>query len=180
MDFTENSVAQLSSMLMDSRAAAEAKETETVKPQTLGNTKVILGGKSGPTVEDPQLIWKDSEIPFEDAIICRSDGRPPPRYEISYSQSVGTEDTFLGLSGKSAASSDCNTLIIKIHFPGEALRDIHLDVTTNRILVESKSLSLFTYLPVNVHHDKGTAKFDSAKHVLTVSVPIVDEYENMS
>jgi hypothetical protein len=181
MDFTHNNVAQLSTMLMDSREEAEKKETETVKPQALGNTKVVVGGKSNSTaVEDPRSIWKDSEIPLEDAIICRSDGRPAPRYEISYSQSVGTEDTFLGLSGKSAASSDCSTLVIKIHFPGEALRDIHLDVTTNRILAESKALSLFTYLPVSVHHDRGSAKFDSVKHVLTVSVPIVDEFEGMS
>lgn len=180
MDFTENNVAQLSSMLMDSRQAQEAKESETVRPQALGNTKVIVGGKTGGSFEDPKLIWKEEEIPLEDSVICRSDGRPAPRYEISYSQSVGTEDTFLGLSGKSTASSDCNKLVIKIHFPGESLRDIHLDVTSNRILAESKSLALFTYLPVNVHHEKGSAKFDSAKHVLTVTVPIVDEFEDMS
>ncbi|CAM9310870.1 unnamed protein product [Ectocarpus fasciculatus] len=166
-------------MLDDSREALAAKESETVKPVALGNTKVVVG-KASATPVDPKAIWKDSEIPLEDAVICRSDGRPAPRYEISYSQSVGTEDTFLGLSGKSAASSDCNTLVIKIHFPGEALRDIHLDVTTNRIVAESKNLSLFTYLPVNVVHEKGSAKFDSAKHVLTVSVPIVDEFEGMS
>lgn len=179
MDFLGDGVTQLSTMLADSRKLMEAKETETVRPLALGNTKVVVG-KNKDTKEDPKAIWNDSEIPLEDAVICRSDGRPSPRYEISYSQSVGTEDTFLGLSGKSAAASDCNKLIVKIHFPGESMRDIHLDVTTNRILAESKLLSLFTYLPVNVVHEKGSAKFDSAKQVLTVSMPIKDEFEDMS
>jgi hypothetical protein len=178
MDFMGEGVTQLSTMLNDSREASEAKEGETVRPQALGNTKVVMGKAAAK--EDPKAIWKDSEIPLEDAVICRSDGRPAPRYEISYSQTVGTEDTFLGLSGKSAASSDCNILVIKIHFPGEVMRDIHLDVTTNRILAESKLLSLFTYLPVTVVHEKGSAKFDSAKHVLTVSMPIKDEFEDMA
>ena len=180
MDFTENNVSSLSTMLNESREAMEEKESGTVKPMDLGNTKVVVGQQANSAPEDPKAIWKLSEIPLEDAVICRSDGRPAPRYEISYSQSVGTEDTFLGLSGKSAASSDCNTLVIKIHFPGNTMRDIQLDVTHNRILAESKRLSLFTYLPVTVVHEKGSAKFDPSKHVLTVSLPIKDEFEDMA
>lgn len=181
MDFLSsgNAVSQLSTMLSESREAMETKEQETVKPLPLGNTKIVVGKPSSAPL-DPKLIWTDDEIPLEDAIICRTDGRPAPRYEISYNQTVGTEDTFLGLSGKSPASSDCNKLVIKIHFPGESMRDINLDVTSNRIVAESKFLALFTYLPVSVVHEKGSAKFDSSKHVLTVTLPIKDEFENLS
>jgi hypothetical protein len=180
MDFLSSSdgISQLSTLLQDSREALNIREGETVPPVQLGNTKVVVGKqrKDSPP-EDPKAIWRDEEIPLEDAIICRSDGRPAPRYEFSYKQTIGTEDTFLGLNGKSPSSADCTALVIKIHFPGETMRDIQLDVTTNRIKAESKALSLFTYLPVNVIHDKGTAKFDSEKHVLTITLPIQAEFE---
>jgi hypothetical protein len=53
------------------------------------------------------------------------------------------------------------------------MKELDLDVTKNRIRAESKTLKLFTYLPVNVDHDKGNAKFDKDKEVLTVTLPII-------
>jgi hypothetical protein len=185
MDFLSgaDTISQLSSLLAESREAANAyghDGGEAVPPKATGPTKVVLGpaGAVGATkkpVEDPKAIWRDEEIPLEDSIVCRSDGRPAPRFEFSYKQVVGTEDTFLGLGTKTPGSADASALVIKIHFPGETLRGIQLDVTRNRIKAESRALSLFTYLPVEVEHDKGTAKFDSEKQVLTVTLPIINE-----
>ena len=181
MDFLggADGLSKLSNLLEESREAQHGRDDETVPPVQLGNTRVVVGKPKPAVTIDSKAIWLDDEIPLEDAIICRSDGRPAPRYEFSYKQTVGTEDTFLGLNGKSASSSDCNSLVIKVHFPGETMRDIQLDVTTNRIKAESKALSLFTYLPVNVNSEKGVAKFDSIKHVLTITLPIINELDNL-
>ena len=64
--------------------------------------------------------------------------------------------------------------VLKIHFPGSKMKDLDLDVTSNRVKAESKSLRLFTYLPRTVDHEKGNAKFDSKKEVLTITLPIID------
>ena len=53
------------------------------------------------------------------------------------------------------------------------MKELDLDVTKNRIRAESKTLKLFTYLPVNVDHNKGNAKFDKEKAVLTCTLPII-------
>lgn len=187
-------ISSLSTLLQESRDA----ETQASKanpqalqqpPMALGNTVVRLGGAGGGSgvaggktvapaaaaaaATTAKSIWAMEDIPTEDALACGgSDDRPCPRYEISYKQAVGTEDTFLGLGDKSPASADCTHITIKIHFPGCAMKDLDLDVTKNRIKAESKTLRLFTYLPVNVDKDKGSAKFDKAKEVLVVTLPI--------
>jgi hypothetical protein len=56
------------------------------------------------------------------------------------------------------------------------MKDLDLDVTKERIKVESKTLRLFTYLPVAVDKDNGNAKFDTSKEVLTVTLPILREF----
>ena len=116
------------------------------------------------------------EIPDEESgAFDPNDKRPEPRYEISYKQAVGTEDTYFGLSDTSPASFDCTHLVVKIHFPGSSMRDLDLDVTKRRIKATSKTLKLFTYLPMPVKKDEGAAKFDKAREVLTVTIPIDDE-----
>lgn len=118
-------------------------------------------------------IWDDSEIPSEDALLNVKDERPAPRYEISYKQAVGTEDTFLGFSDKTPLTTDCTHLVIKIHFPGASMKDLDLDVSANRIVAASRNHRLFTYLPADVDDARGKASFDSKKEVLTVTLPIV-------
>lgn len=187
-------ISSLSTLLQEShdaetQAAKANPHAQQQPPMALGNTFVRLGGvgvgggrsgmaaggKAGATTtrEAGKTIWAPEDIPTEDALACgSSDDRPCPRYEISYKQAVGTQDTFLGLGDKSPASADCTHITIKIHFPGCAGKDLDLDVTKNRIKAESKTLRLFTYLPVNVDKDKGSAKFDKAKEVLIVTLPI--------
>jgi len=176
----------LSTLLQESRDAEQVQSKaapvqQTQKPMALGSTIVKLGGQSSASAAEvakanAKSIWNMEDIPTEDSLASDvNDTRPCPRYEISYKQAVGTEDTFLGLSDKSPASSDCTHIVIKIHFPGATMKDLDLDVTKNRIKAESRSLRLFTYLPVYVDKDKGSAKFDKAKEVLTVELPIIEE-----
>lgn len=173
-------ISKLSTLLTESRQAQEiAGEKSSQPPQRTEATLVRATGTTGITSTkksiDPKSIWSDEEIVSEDSFIDSSDKRPCPRYEFSYKQTVGTEDTFLGLNDKTPLSSDCTHLVIKVHFPGCSFKDIDLKVTSQRIVAQSSQLKLMTYLPVKVDDSNGNAKFDAKKEVLTVSVPIVHE-----
>ena len=53
------------------------------------------------------------------------------------------------------------------------MKELDLDVTRNRIKASSAKHKLFTYLPVPVESDRGVAKFDAKKQVLSVTLPII-------
>jgi hypothetical protein len=55
------------------------------------------------------------------------------------------------------------------------MKDLDLDVTKERIKVESRTMKLFTYLPCIVDADNGNAKYDTKKSVLTVTLPIINQ-----
>jgi dynein assembly factor 6, axonemal len=186
----------LSSLLQESRKAQEESDSRQAQQPSVsagGVTKVVVGGgkvgaapsqqegnssssSSSSSSSASKSIWNVDDLPTEDSIADTKDERPCPRYELSYKQSVGTEDTFLGLSDKSPASADSTHLVVKIHFPGSTMKQLELDVTKNRIKAESRTHRLFTYLPVSVDQDNGTAKFDTKKEVLTVTLPIIHEF----
>ncbi len=189
MDFA--SINSLSGLLDDSRKAQEDREKSfNQKPVAAGGTVVKRGGAaavSDPATTQPKpeptkakapsnSIWDETEIPTEDALLDVKDGRPTPRYEFSYKQAVGTEDTFLGLGDKTPLSQDCTHLVVKIHFPGSTMKQLDLDVTKNRIMAASRTHRLFTYLPCDVDESNGKAQFDGKKEVLTVTLPIVREF----
>ena len=169
------------SNLMQESSEAQKQQEQQVAPVSLNNTTVRTPSSVTAKKSEDELskeIWLESEIPTEDMLLARaglSNQLPTPKYEFRYKQSVGTEDTYLGMSDKSPGSFDCTHLVVKVHFPNSKMRDLDLDVTKNRIKVESKTHRLFTYLPVNVFHEKGSAKFDSKKEVLSVTLPIDDD-----
>lgn len=180
-------IGNLSNLLNESRVAQEQANTKYNQPPTaVTPSTIVFGGKKSVTetdiasssarAKDNKEIWAPEEILTEDALVDWKDDRPVPRYEFCYKQSVGTEDTFLGMSDKTPLTSDCTHLVIKIHFPKATMKDLDLDVTKNRIKASSKTHHLYTYLPVNVDSANGKAKFDTAKEVLTITVPIVPEY----
>lgn len=181
-----NDINNLSSLLAESRQAQESASSQfNQKPSVTGSVNVITGASKTKDSNVDQNrrkegsekdIWAPEEILFEDQIIDWKDERPAPRYEFSYKQSVGTEDTFLGMSDKTPLTSDCTHLVVKIHFPGATMKDLDVNVTKKRIKAASKRHHLFTYLPVDVDADNGSAKFDTAKEVLTITLPIVAEY----
>lgn len=170
-------IGALSSLLKESEDAAQKynhSNTETVAPMMLNNTSIVTA-QDKKKINKTKEIWKEDEIPTEDQLLATNsvgNSLPSPQYEFRYMQSVGTEETYFGLSEMTPASFDCTHLIIKVHFPNSKMRDLDLDVTRNRIKAESRYHRLFTYLPVNVYPDKGEAKFDSKKEVLTVTLAI--------
>ena len=113
-------------MLDESRTAldSESSRQKQQPPMALAPSRVVMGGSNKPILEagsssssvvpkknNEQNIWQDDEIPTEDSIMSKVDGRPSPKYEFSYKQEVGTQDTFLGLNGKTPGSSDCSHLV---------------------------------------------------------------------
>lgn len=181
-EFGLNDIGNLSSLLNESRVAQEESNAKfSQPPSSVTPSTIVYGGKKKPSEQlaskyDPKDIWAPDEILTEDALIDWKDDRPVPRYEYSYKQSVGTEDTFLGMSDKTPLTSDCTHLVVKIHFPKATMKDLDLDVTKNRIKAASKTHHLYTYLPVTVDSANGKAKFDTEKEVLSITLPIVEEY----
>lgn len=179
-------MAAMSNLLQEATAAEEERENKQAMAPVAPGVAMVVKGRSAILADeaakekDKAVIWEKEQVPIQDALLCTdvNDGRPIPRYEFSYKQSVGTEDTFLGMNDKTNASSDCSHLVVKVHFPGAQMKDLDLDVTKNRIKAESKDLKLFTYLPVNVYSDKGKAQFDAKRHVLCVTLPIVGFFED--
>jgi hypothetical protein len=174
-------VSNLSTLLTESRLAQDKSTAAYNQPPASSAPTVVKTGKqqssvpSQTTKANSKDIWAPEEILTEDALIDWKDDRPAPRYEFSYKQSVGTEDTFLGMGDKTPLTSDCTHLVVKIHFPKATMKELDLNVTKNRIKAASKSHHLYTYLPVNVDPDNGKAKFDTAKEVLSITLPIVHD-----
>lgn len=186
-------IGSLSALLTESREALEAKESSEhfqQKPGITASTSVVArrgGSVTSDTTPTPASksteskkkatsnsdIWGEDEVPTEEALLQSNDGRPAPRYEFSYKQSVGTEDTFLGLGDKTPLTSDCTHIVVKIHFPGSSMKELELDVKKNRLRASSRTHRLFTYLPVDVDDVNGKAIFDNKKEVLTITLPII-------
>ena len=178
--FGAENINGLSALLQESSRAEKVGKQELNPNEASGAITVVKRGqKSETSGKAPKVeagIWGEEEIKNEEDVRDLNDKRPSPKYEVMYKQSVGTEDTFLGMSDISPSSHDCTHLCIKVHFPGSNLKDLDVDLKPNRIRAESKELHLFTYLPVTVKAEEGIAKFDTSKSMLIVTVPIVREW----
>jgi hypothetical protein len=188
MDFGAN-LSAISNLMKESEEAAVKRHGHNQAPASTSVTTVVTGKQASVNLkaaqevaaaeaaekERKEVIWTETEVPPEDALIDEKDERISARYEFSYKQSVGTEDTYLGINDKTPASYDCTHLVVKVHFPGSTMKDLSLDVTKNRIKATSKTHKLFTYLPVSVRKDEGRAQFDSKKSVLSVTIPIIHD-----
>lgn len=129
MSFNGADIMALSSMLDESKLAENGSSKQNQQPpMSLAPSKVVIGASNNlardassssshkSLKEKAKDIWNDDEIPTEDSILSKIDSRPSPRYEFSYKQEVGTQDTFLCLNGKTPGSSDCSHLVSVISF----------------------------------------------------------------
>ena len=125
--------------------------------------------------KDPKDIWDDSDVRGDGAIppVDVDDGRAAPDYDILYKQAVNSGDVFLGMSGKTPGSQDCEIMVVKIKFPGEKFKDLDLDVEKQQLLASSPNYKLNLYLPMPVDHKEGKARFDAKKDMLIVELPII-------
>jgi hypothetical protein len=112
-------------------------------------------------------IWTDKDF-LEEKIV--EDDRPKPQFEILYKQSVGTEDLYLGLSGKDISSNSCDQLLVKIWLPDTQLKEIGLEVKEQSLHIQTPKFLLNHILPYKVIKDKNEAKWDKEKGLLLVTV----------
>ena len=179
----------LTNMLASAEEAAEARgnsSSSSSSSSSTSSTSIITPGsivpsskstkktateKTAAQPEDPNAIWGQEEIDGHDPDFD-DDGRVIPDYDILYKQQVGTEDTMLGISGKTPLTSDCNYMVLCIKMPGALLKNIDLTVEKQKIVVHDPTYRLATYLPYVAKDKEGKAQWLKEKEVLRVTLPI--------
>ena len=74
-------------------------------------------------------------------------------------------------------NASCNNMIYKVKLPNTQLKDITLDVTSNKFLLCSSKYYLSTQLSQTVDPKQVRAKWDSKKETLNVTLTIIREDE---
>nr|XP_020480374.1 protein PIH1D3 [Monopterus albus]XP_020480375.1 protein PIH1D3 [Monopterus albus] len=115
-------------------------------------------------------IWGEEEVPegIQYGDLC--DTRPQPEYDILLKQSVGTEDLFLGLSGKDPSSICCEAMLVKIKLPDTKATDVVLDVKEKFLDLRTPKYKLGLHLPHPIHSQEGKAQFFSEREELEVTL----------
>jgi hypothetical protein len=114
MNSYEN-IGALSTLLRECHDSDDSNQ-QTQPPIAGSSTVIKASGTTNPAVRKPakdeKSIWDAEEIPTEDTVVAvNKDQRPSPKYEISFKQSIGTEDTFLGLGDKTPLTDNCTHLV---------------------------------------------------------------------
>ena len=117
------------------------------------------------------VIWTPEEV--QEQAEEMPDDRVQPDFEIIPKQHVGTEDVFLGLSDRDASSNHCDSMLVKIWLPNTQFKNVELDIKGQSIVVQSPDFYLNKILPFPVDKTKGKAQFDSDKHILSVTLPVI-------
>lgn len=179
MDFSVSNIEALKNLLSpedeDGDPYANYQQGSAITPGDLaGNRKEMAPPNSrieAKVNRNPKKdIWAEDEINNLQAE--KSDDRPEPEYEILYQQRVGTEDVYLGLSDLDPSSRMCQDLILKITLPNTKFKDIGLDVDPHTVRIQAPNYKLNLPLPHTVLDKQGNAKWDAAKNLLTVNLPI--------
>ncbi|KAJ0012323.1 hypothetical protein NQD34_013298 [Periophthalmus magnuspinnatus] len=137
----------------------------SIGPKPKKDTPVASGSTS-----NSKYIWSEEEVAEGSQFDDLSDPRPQPEYEVIMKQSVGTEDVFLGLSGKDPSSMSCEALLVKIKLPDTKLTDVVLDVKETFLDLRTPKYKLGLHLPHPVHSQEGKAQFFSDREELEVSL----------
>ncbi|KAI3374658.1 hypothetical protein L3Q82_021235 [Scortum barcoo] len=116
-------------------------------------------------------IWSEEEVAEGSQYDDLADPRPQPKYEILLKQSVGTEDLFLGLSGKDPSSMCCEAMLVKIKLPDTKATDVVLDVKEKFLDLRTPKYKLGLHLPHPTHSRGGKAQFFSEREELEVTLP---------
>ncbi|GAB1303165.1 Dynein axonemal assembly factor 6B [Apodemus speciosus] len=81
-----------------------------------------------PRSDENENIWNPEEVPEGAEHDDMWDVREIPDYEIVFQQTVGTEDIYLGLTGKDPSTACCEELVVKIKLPNTSPSEIQIDI----------------------------------------------------
>ena len=127
--------------------------------------------------KDPNEIWAEGEVQDAGDIDDIDDGRPQPDYEIVFKQKVSPEDMFLGVDPlRHPGISMSDDLVLKVTLPNTKLAEIDLDVRSTFVRIMAPKYKLRAQLGQTVDENKGNAKWDADKSLLTVTLPIFHDW----
>lgn len=166
----------LSALLSPQQEREEDEDCETVTasaklgpghigPHLKKGTQVVNG-----KVTNSKDIWSEEEVAEGSQFDDLSDPRPQPEYEVILKQCVGSEDVFLGLSGKDPSSMCCEALLVKIKVPDTKAADLVLDIKETFLDLRTPKYKLGLHLPHPVHSQEGKAQFFSEREELEVTL----------
>ncbi|XP_070554140.1 dynein axonemal assembly factor 6-like [Ptychodera flava] len=133
----------------------------------------------GPTDKKPETkdIWDEDEVPEGAEYEDLNDPRPQPEYDIVFKQAITTEDVFLQMGNKNPTTSACEDMVIKIKLPNTKKSDMDLNVTDKYLDCRTPKYKLGLHLPHPVDSKNGSAKWDSDKEMLIVTLRMKREYD---
>lgn len=119
--------------------------------------------------------WEEQQVKDEDLL----DMRKQPDYTVTYKQAVTTEDIYLQMGFKTAATSSCEDMIVDIQLPEEYVKIDQMDLKVEPDSVDLKTpiYRLSLALPHKVLPKKGRAEFDSDKKILKLTLRMNREYD---
>lgn len=121
-------------------------------------------------------IWAAEDVAIDDHG-AEDDPRPQPEYDILYKQAVTSEDMFLQMSGRDPSTHWCDDMVIKIKLPNHKMKDCELEVEEKFLDLRTPSHRLGLHLPHPCDKDKGSAKFDTSKSELVVTLRLDREMD---
>lgn len=106
--------------------------------------------------------------------------RNQPEYTIIYKQAVTTQDLYLQLNCKSAATSSCEHMVVEIQLPAETETEIdkmELNVEEQQVNLSTPLYRLKLPLPQAIDPNKSKAEFDSDKKNLRLTLLMKREFD---
>ncbi|KAJ3340208.1 Protein pih1d3 [Gonapodya sp. JEL0774] len=136
--------------------------------------------KSKRDIRQDMSIWDDDEI--EDVVDAVKDEvlldpRERPTYDIRYRQNVDSADVFLGMSGKANSSMHADEMVVEVDLPAvQAVKELEIEVQDTLVDIRSQKYRLHLPLPKPVDDKSAKARWDTGKHVLSISLRIKPEF----
>ena len=121
-------------------------------------------------VEDEEEQEEEEEEEPEEGV-CK------PKYTLVHRGQFEMQQHMLGESASAVESCRPRELIVKIQLPRvDSARDVDLDVSAERLVLQVEGkYDLLLDLPFPVDEENGSAKFDKALHVMSVTLPVLKE-----
>ena len=125
--------------------------------------------------KEKEIAERDAKKPKKEKAKERDDDFTTPKYSITHRSEFDLQDARNAPDAK--PSTRPTSLIISIQLPLlKSAKTVNLDIFEKRLILESKTPAAYRLdinLPYPVDEDNGSAKFDKAKHCLTVTLPVL-------
>ena len=120
--------------IADPNVKIEAKiySKQTINPELNLKGEEKKKGEAKAKRADETRIW--DQIPTINK--AKAEGRPEPKFEVLPLQHIGTEDVFLGLSGKDPSTVHCDKLSVIVNLPGHKTSEVNCDLGVQSMCIQ--------------------------------------------